>query len=294
MVEYLNTSEIHFNHDVADRDSLDEASDGESDGSNEEYSPYSVEDLAAIFTEFYKFLTTLHYDPADLKMPPPEGWSIDIFPKAIVDSKSDDVVELMRRLPYFKENEKSTHVHYKSKLIAFPDDEQHGTLAMYEDHLEDVHDEFYCGDGKLVDHKHLLVFAGGYESGGHTFILDVLHGEITADIIRYETREPAGVEAFFDSLSDDFEQLRLIPCPGRETKEAGNVPERSEEISEDEVRSQTEKWYPGTDLDWQFVRQVYRNHGWPDDFRRQEAVSFIEDFMAMHVDQRDEWEKAYR
>lgn len=294
MVEYLNTSEIHFSHDVADRDSLDEASDEGSDDSNKQYSPYSVEDLAAIFTDFYKFLATLHYDPADLRLPPPEGWNLDILPKAIIENKSEDVVELMRRLPYFKENEKSTHVHYKSKLIAFPDVEQHSTLAMYEDHLEDVHDEFNCSEGSLVDHKHLLLFAGGYESGGHTFILDVLHGEITTDIICCETCEPAGVEEFFDSLSDDFEELRLIPCPGRETKIAHRVPERSEEISEEEVRAQTEKWYPGTDLDWQFVRQVYRQHGWPNDFRRQEAVRYIEEFMARDADRRGEWETAYR
>ncbi|CAK1367619.1 hypothetical protein CB0940_11592 [Cercospora beticola] len=293
MVEYLNTSEIHFNHDVADRNSLDEASEEGSDDSTEEYSPYSVEDLAAILTDFYKFLANLHYDPADLKLPPPERWNLDILPKAIVENKSEDVVELMRRVPYFKENEKSTHVHYKSKLVDYTNGEQHG-IAENEDELVKDLCEVWCSKGGIVDHQRLLVIAGGYESGGRTLILDVLHGEITEEIIRHITCPAVDIKEFFEKVEEEYRSLQLIPCPGRETQEAHRVPERAEEISEEEVKAQTGEWFGFTDLDWQFVRQVYRRCGWPDAFRRQQAVELIGDFMASNKDRTHEWEPAFR
>ncbi|KAM5475907.1 hypothetical protein MauCBS54593_000589 [Microsporum audouinii] len=36
--------------------------------------PYTPDELVEIFLDFYTFLTTLHYDIADLKTPPPGGW----------------------------------------------------------------------------------------------------------------------------------------------------------------------------------------------------------------------------
>ena len=257
-----------------------------------EQSPYTTHELAAIFTEFYKFLTNLHYDEADLKIPPDSGWDIKALPDRIVDSKSEDVVELMRHLPYFKENEKSTHIHYKSKLIDYIDPERHGDAKAQDQMLEVMHEEFKCSNGDIVDHSNLLYIAAGYESGGREFILDVLHGEMTEDEIRCGTCGPVDVKAFFEGHKEDLRSLRLIPCPGRETAEAARVPESTRSISEEEVEAQSERW--GTDLDWQFVRQVYRNYGWPHAFQHREATAFIDNFMARHQDRRDVWELAYR
>lgn len=274
----------------ASPDSASEAESSASDAS--EQSPYDIQELAAIFTDFYEFLATLHYDPADLKLPPPQGWDAAIFPKSLVDSKSEDVVELMKHLPYFKENQKSTHIHYKSKLIDYTDSEGHGHAEMYDEFL----DEDFCrwleeDHGETNYRRHLLVISGGYESGGRTFILDVRRGEIIEDIVRCTTCGPVDVKEFFDDLKNKFQSLELIPCPGRETQSAAAEPAKAAAIFEEEVRAQTEEW--GTDLDLQFVRQVYRQYGWPHDFRRTEAVGFIEEFMAQDKERREEWEPAF-
>ena len=114
--------------------SLDAASEAENN--SDEQSPYDIQELAAILTDFYRFLATLHYDPADLKLPPPEGWDSALLPANIVYSKSEDVVELMKRLPYFTENQKSTHVHYKSKLVDYTDPEGYDHAEMHDDFLD--------------------------------------------------------------------------------------------------------------------------------------------------------------
>lgn len=35
--------------------------------------PYSAKEIVEIFTDFYTFLTTLHYNPGELVTPPPQG-----------------------------------------------------------------------------------------------------------------------------------------------------------------------------------------------------------------------------
>lgn len=275
---------VHSDHDCEP----DENSEGAESDSSEE-PPYSGQELAAILIDFYKFLATLHYDPADLKMPPPEGWDTAVLPPAIVSSKSEDVVALVKIMPYFKENERSTHVHYKSKLIDYTDPEQHDLANSYDEVLQDTLDDSQ-DDDKPSDYSRLLTIAGGYESGGTTLILDVFNGEITEDIVRMTTCGPEDASRFFGALKEKLRSLQLIPCPGREIGGL-RVPELDRVIVEDEIRAQTEEW--GTDLDWQFVRQVYRHYGWPDNFRSQEAFRFIDDFMAQIVDLREEWEPAF-
>ena len=51
-------------------------------------------------TAFYQFLTTLvFYEPADILYPPPGGWP-QIREKLAPWHKTDEVVELLRHLPY--------------------------------------------------------------------------------------------------------------------------------------------------------------------------------------------------
>lgn len=274
---------VHSDHDCEP----DENSEGAESDSSEE-PPYSVQELAAVFIDFYKFLATLHYDPADLKMPPPEGWDTAVLPPAIVSSKSEEVVALVKIMPYFKKNERSTHVHYKSKLIDYTDPEQHRHAKSYDEMIQGTLGE-PGDDDKPWEYTRLITIAMGYESGGTTLILDVFRGEITEDIVRMITCGPEDVRNFFEDLKEKFRSLQLIPCPGREVGDM-EVPELDRVIAEDEIRAQTEEW--GTHLDWQFVRQVYRQYGWPNDFRRQEAIEFMDGFMARNKHLRGEWEPA--
>lgn len=140
-------------------------------------------------------------------------------------------------------------------------------------------------------HSHLLPIASGYESGGRAILLDTLHGEITVEVVRCGTCLPVDIKVFFDALKERYRVLELIPCPGREIEEADRVPKREELIGEEEVRAQSEKG--GTDMDWQYVRQLYREYGWPDRFRREEAIKALQYFMAQDHERRDDWVNAF-
>jgi hypothetical protein len=49
---------------------------------------YTPSELVVIFLEIYTILATLHYDAADLKVPPPEGWP-ELMPEHCAGFKSD-------------------------------------------------------------------------------------------------------------------------------------------------------------------------------------------------------------
>ncbi|KAK7189039.1 hypothetical protein DPSP01_004147 [Paraphaeosphaeria sporulosa] len=283
--EHMTNSELE-----EDQGRYDEEEEEEEE--EEEYEPsYSVKELAEIVLDFYKFLATLHYDRSDLHIPPPEGWPLECLPKNVIRKKSSRTIELMRHLPYFKEAKKSTHLHYKCKLYDYTDAEQHDGIRVGDECTFESEEEFESFDGEKVDPADMLVLAWGYESGGHQFFLDTLRGEMTVDIVRCNLLSADPVEYFFGELREKYLSLKLIPCSGRETEEAESVPEREEHIDQSEVLAQELEW--GTDLDWQFVRQVYREFGWPDAFRREEAVRVIEDFMALKSNERGEWEEAF-
>ncbi|KAF2448472.1 hypothetical protein P171DRAFT_213397 [Karstenula rhodostoma CBS 690.94] len=266
--------------------------ESDEDEEEEEYEPrYSVKELAEMVLDFYSFLATLHYDPSDLKIPPPVGWPVECLPKGVMRRKSPRTVELMRHLPYFEQAEKSTHVHYKCMLYDYTDATEHDHVRERDKNYFESVGELESIDGDKLDPADMLILAWGYESGGHYLLLDALRGEMTVDVVRYHLLSPEPIEDFFSDLKEAYRSLKLIPCPGRETEEAAWVPEGGQRIEQSAVLAQEDKW--GTELDWQFVRQVYREHGWPDAFRRKEAVRAIEDLMALKAEERDTWEEAF-
>lgn len=240
--------------------------DDASETSSEVLPRYTPEELAAIFLDFYQFLTTLHYKPEDLKVPPAEGWG-DRIPSY---GKSDFAVEVLRRLPYLNSDELAA-IHYKSTLLDYTT-LPHDFFTRGE---KDTADEYYdfLREDYDVDPADVVFIATGYESGGRELLLDVLRGEIAEDIIRCDNISGVDVKEYFATLKEDYRSLRLIPCAGNVTIEAQDVPERDKEITEAEVRAQSKSWW--TDLDAQYVRQAYRSHGWPDAFRREEAFKVV-------------------
>lgn len=64
-------------------------------------STYNREQIVAAVTDFYQFLTTLPYvEPDDILYPPPEGWPQITENKFAFLNKTDEVIELLRHLPY--------------------------------------------------------------------------------------------------------------------------------------------------------------------------------------------------
>jgi len=197
----------------------------------------------------------------------------------------------VRHLPYFQEGKHRTRLDY-SKLLDYTNPKEHDTAKDSDNKFFDVNDNLKSSNGDTVDPAEVIVIAGCYESGGHYFALDTLHDEITIYVVCYFLLRPEDVKTLFDELEEQYRLLLLIPCPNRDTIHAIRVDERVEPIEQSEVMAQTEKW--GTDLDWQFVRQIYRQHGWPDAFRRDEAIKAVEEFMTLKFEERGDWEEPFK
>ncbi|KLO82685.1 Uncharacterized protein LW93_9889 [Fusarium fujikuroi] len=82
---------------------------------------------------------------------------------------------------------------------------------------------------------------------------------------------------FFDRLKEQYETLKLITGRCRITIEAEKVPEHGGRITKEEVTEQTEGWE--TDLDVQYVRQIYRDHGWPGSSDMETASEAIDEWL---------------
>jgi hypothetical protein len=64
-------------------------------------SQYDREEVIAVVTEFYQFLAKLPYiEPADVLFPPASGWSNINHQNFAGLGKSEEVIELLKRLPY--------------------------------------------------------------------------------------------------------------------------------------------------------------------------------------------------
>jgi hypothetical protein len=62
---------------------------------------YDRDEVIASVTDFYNFLIThLHFEPSDLKTPPPTGWLKIIQARFDFLGKSDKAIDLLQHLPY--------------------------------------------------------------------------------------------------------------------------------------------------------------------------------------------------
>ncbi|KYK58866.1 hypothetical protein DCS_05884 [Drechmeria coniospora] len=245
---------------------------------------YTPRQLADSFLSFYQFLTTLHLDATDLKIPPNDGW-----PSLSLDAwagwtKSTDAFELLRFLLYFQS---STTIHYKSRLIDYT------TISLErikkETAQRECDFEFWSNDG-IVNSKHFVYISWCRESGGRELLVNVKDGEISEDIMETNTLPPRDVNEYLEELKESYRSLWLIPCTGRVTIEAEDVKERAGRISKDDIIGQPEFW--GTDLDIQYIRQIYRDYEWPDSFRRESAENAVGELMETIADKRySEWEE---
>ncbi|KAK1752342.1 hypothetical protein QBC47DRAFT_390306 [Echria macrotheca] len=258
--------------------------------------PYTPEELAALFLDFYTFLTTLHYSPSDLQIPPPTGWP-HLTP-AVCVGKSPLAVSVLRLLPYFKGR---ASFHYKCGLIDYV---ARGTPKYFIDlDREWAPSRIFGGgcdyrlkNGDLAKPADLIPLARGYESWGREMFLDVRHGEIIEDMLRCDQLDGCDVKAYFDNLKREYRELVLIPCMGRVSMYVPRVSPLADParvITEEEFAQQGDKEGWGTDLDVHFIRQLYQRFGWPDAFRAAEARQEVDAVMKRLSTRRERlWEDA--
>ncbi|KAH7348560.1 hypothetical protein BKA65DRAFT_262299 [Rhexocercosporidium sp. MPI-PUGE-AT-0058] len=242
---------------------------------------YSAEELGAMFLDFYKFMATLHFDIKDLHIPPPGGWPT-LIPPIYNTLKSPHAISTLQHLPYFSS---PASIHYKSTLVDY--------MSMEPSFFTepDWHEEavtFANDEGEEVDPRHVVAIAWGHESGGRDFWLNVWDGEVMEEEIRCQSNGSCDVWDFLEWLKREYLSLTLVPCVGKVTIEARGVEENEEVIREEDVCAQEEEWF--TDLDVQYVRQLYRACGWPEEFRKEEAFEEIQKLMKKIEEKRGVWE----
>ncbi|KAF9775398.1 hypothetical protein IL306_006498 [Fusarium sp. DS 682] len=252
--------------------SSDDSSYEGSDASDQPLEPrLTPEELGALFVDFYTFLTTLHYDKSHLKIPPPTGWP-KLTPESCGHFKSNYAIEVIRHLPYF-DSTCVEYIHFKSKLL----DLTTFTREDFEKH-KNYHygSEFWPSEGE-ADPSDVVCLAVGHETFSRELWLMVKDCEIIEDFHAAFMLDAVPVETFFENLKEQYRSLKLIPGRRRITIEAEKVPETDRRIMEEEVNAQTDEW--GTDLDVQYVRQIYRDHGWPECFDLEEASKAIDNWL---------------
>ncbi|KAF2157599.1 hypothetical protein K461DRAFT_289901 [Myriangium duriaei CBS 260.36] len=258
---------------IDDDNANEGASDEEWEDESEDDEPkYSPAELAEIFLDFYTFLTTLHFAPSDLKVPPPEGWPM-LNQERCEGWKSDFALEVVRHLPFLNSE---AQMEYKCCLLDYTElPDEHFKEG---DFNEELMAQYWEDDGK--DAASIFAIAHGYESGGVTLYLDVHNGEILEDIVRMNPGETADVKEYFDVLKEKYRSLKLIPCLGRIVMDAERTEERESEITEEEFHEHLEgKARQYDDIYIQYIRQMYRRLGWPDAFRREEAYKAVNELM---------------
>jgi len=128
-----------------------------------------------------------------------------------------------------------------------------------------------------MDPSDVVCIAVGHESFSRELWLNVKDCDIFEDFHAGDMLNAVSVEVFFENMKEQYKTLKLIPGRRRITIEAEKVPEHDGRITEKEVTGQTEEW--GTDLNIQYARQIYRDHGWPGSFDLETASEAIDKWL---------------
>lgn len=259
-----------------------------------------TECIAAI-SGYFDFLTSLYLDESSILRPPPGGWP-NITPETMRGlGKSDEVINLLRHLPYIRTDGERIHVapwvefaNWADTPCASDEDGENARICSEPP-------EYVEGDA-IPAHVIGLTSCESPELGGY-FLLDtelgVIHwvgcyGELRNEqsladdptLIRpiffdedTITWEEDGEEAdwrqdspawpipeFFEVLKGQYRKLSFVPLD-------------SQRVNDVYTRSG-----PGEDAYMGLVQDVYRQYGWPDNdqFRKSDCLEAVEDTLQQH------------
>jgi len=230
---------------------------------------YSREATIAAFRNYYQFLTQFYLSEDMVEEPPTGGWPSITDEKVRLLGKNEEVAELMRHLPYLADD----------RLLA-----PHAECAHWPSLLSRHPKENKPFDGTNIDAIRIITedlewenvtpSAFGISMGKDTFILDTQLGIVHCLDTPIEVKEAAPREAILDdfwdctpenehgwrcssvawSIADFFEvmkqryrDLQYLPMNG------WRVEEWFDEYEDGDYRPVLRS-----------VRQVYKEHGWPD------------------------------
>ncbi|KAK5655736.1 hypothetical protein OQA88_5273 [Cercophora sp. LCS_1] len=134
----------------------------------------------------------------------------------------------------------------------------------------------HCDEEGSTVLEDIIWIVMGYESGRTHVFLDTRTCLVKEYVIRMNGDKLCDVKTWIEGIIEEHRSLKVIPYPEKVSILCGETPERDREITIQELEGQVAGW--GTDLDEQFLRQVYRGFVWPDAFRREECWDFVRDW----------------
>lgn len=218
--------------------------------------------------DLYRFLATLHYDIKDLKISPPGGWP-QITPESCIHFKSDYAIKVLQHLPYYNSSE---FFHVNAHLLDW------STLPTSDFHFfhQDTDENEWESIESEVPSGWILPIAVYVRPDGSAFFMNVVDGEMIEELRGYGPQSPCPIDMWIDEVKEAYTKLHFIPHPNRVTIECAKVddlPDGADRITEEQIIANTEDW--PSKLDIHYLRQVYRDYGWPKNFQREAAFAKV-------------------
>ncbi|OHE94891.1 hypothetical protein CORC01_09810 [Colletotrichum orchidophilum] len=228
---------------------------------------YDQNELVSLIKRFYELLVEMaHFETEHIRWPPePLGWSDS---ELNVDSlrllgRNETVIDLLRHIPYPRES--GTEIHSWATAISYLREhwrpEEHDKPGWHQKDLCMLGLAPYDGftppnficltqDGSTVGTWWAIDTEQGciYPQGGSY----MLYGDAPpeADEKWWLNAKAVTFAEFFNKLTDDLTSLKLVPLPAAGNFSVGVANHLGE--------------------DAQVMRNLYREYGWPEAFRREE------------------------
>ncbi|KAG9965700.1 hypothetical protein KCU61_g1553, partial [Aureobasidium melanogenum] len=208
---------------------------------------------------YYKFLTTIPaIQASDILEPPTGGWPSIITTSLAILGKDEIVIDLLRHLPYIRRTHSGNeNISYDTVAINYSNAKLRDNRSL--DNLVPT------AAGSLPAHVVSLTIGARY---GSYLLLDTQQGTIT-DYIMMERPERSHspfddpdhwrayktlpITEFFSEWEEMFRSLQWVALSHRSDDGVLLNHDRSTEVTAMEVR------------------EIYRNYGWPDAYRREEC-----------------------
>ncbi|KAF4552242.1 Hypothetical protein D9617_10g072230 [Elsinoe fawcettii] len=221
--------------------------------------------------DHYEHLIRLYIPASALKLPPVGGWPNITAEAVAAYGKSDFIVELMRHLPYI-ENDEDHMAHFRN--IEYKCYVQDYSAWTPEDFArEELAHIVACLDDDETATEHWFVLAWGFESGGQYILINTERNELVEEIFKYNRSYQGDFHKYWEQVKARYDRLETIPVPGFEPGQWLHRPDAEEEPPLD----QAEEFPSQLDYDW--IRKIYMDHGWPGaSYDKTAALSAINNF----------------
>jgi hypothetical protein len=253
---------------------------------------YSREATIAAFRDYYQFLIKMYLPESMLEEPPAGGWPSITNENVHLLGKNDEVAELMRHLPYISEN---SYLAPHSEVAHWPT-----LLSENPPNHHEPFNETEVEDLRLIsedlDWENVPPSAFGILFGKDKMVLDTRFGVIHwVEGVHDDERQNPSSEGilgdFWDCTPENEHEWRCAPAWAivdffellkKLYRELKYVPIHKHRVEEwfDEYEANDYSPYLRS------VRQVYKEHGWPNlaVYKKKECLDSVAKLMEEHFD----------